>query len=77
MKTYIIFLQVNKFSNARKIAEDIQNMNFNSSELVLEEIRKHEPCDNVGICEMNDFMDLCNNQEVNLDKYFISYVNIG
>lgn len=69
MRTYIILINIEYSNEARRICENLENRVFKSIEElpILPE--------NSLICEISDFMDAVNNQELDiLTEYFISYV---
>jgi hypothetical protein len=64
----ILVLPVGKYDR-RNVAEVIENESFTIEALT-------EKFEDAQILELTDFMDLCNNEELNLDGCWISYVNI-
>ena len=61
----IVLLPITLFD--RKQAEQIENCE-SSSEIVKKIIEK-------AICmEISDFMDLCNNQEFDIEQYWLTYI---
>lgn len=69
MKIFIILLPI-KYE--RKLVEHQENMTFNSTI----ELKQAYPEDSL-ICDLSDFMDNCNNQEIDLDNYWIGYANLN
>lgn len=85
MKTYIVLIPVEGNVNPRKTCELIENTTFEIGgsihtmdskvrDKVIELINDEEEDNGIEVSEMSDFMDTCNNQEIELDEYFISYV---
>ena len=76
----VVLLSVDDFSDGRKVANHIQNNTYKSVTLALEDILKREEdlpeTAGVGIYELNDFMEFCNDQTVNLELFWISYIFI-
>lgn len=54
----------------RKDAEYLENMVFKKGELG--KAMHHQ----WAVFELTDFMDVCNNQEMNLDNYWVTYVHV-
>jgi threonyl-tRNA synthetase len=54
----------------RSDAELIENNAY-----TLEDLETLIPND-VSVYSLTDFMDLCNNQELNLEEYWVSYIRI-
>lgn len=79
MKTYIILLAIDTFDR-RKNAERIENEKFDSIKMLYELLQKDiddEITDkDVLIFELTDFMDACNNEELELSLWWVTYVNI-
>jgi hypothetical protein len=74
MKTFIILLYVSKERpDVREKAESIENFTFNNYEELQEVLKDYGF---IGY-DLSDFMDLCNNEEFEVDEYFISYVHIN
>lgn len=82
MKTYIVLIPVDcGLSNARKACEMIENTKFSINnpnainvidKIMLElGIQEHY---NIEVEPITEFMDRFNNEELNVDDYFISYV---
>ena len=55
-------------SNDRKLAEQIENS------ILSEEQIKQMRIDGAMFLQPTDFMDMCNNQEINLEEYWVSYI---
>lgn len=71
------------YDNARKVCEAVENTNFDD----YKELRSHldkeldvdyedEETDKPVFFSLTDFMDECNDQYLNLENYFITYVKI-
>ena len=72
MKTCIILIPVEN-SNARKICERIEATIVNED--VDNEINDLNDVE-YDMYPISDFMDLSNNQDINLENYFITYIYI-
>lgn len=82
-ETMILTIDVDAFSDGRKVAERIEDQKFDSygefikeldSELGSEADKRDES--NVQLWTLTDFMDVCNDQEMNLENVWIGYVHI-
>jgi hypothetical protein len=81
-QTVMVAIPVDPYHNSRKVCELIQNEIYDSTlalrERLIEELEIE--VDNESelplIYDLNYFMDECNDQEFNLENYFISYVQI-
>ena len=75
MKTVVVLISVDDFTNGRKIAEEIENILFNAPEDI---IRKAKEKENgfVAVYPITDFMDACNDQDINLENFWISYAQV-
>ena len=70
--TYILLIPVD--NNDRKQAEHIENTIFkNNSELTEVIENKFE---DTYYYSLSDFVDACNDQEINLENYWLSYIHI-
>ena len=78
MKTVILVLDVDNFSNGREVVEHLENREFQT----LKEIEDAATEENsglpafFGVYELTDFMDACNNEELNIVNIWIGYVRI-
>lgn len=76
----MVLIRVGGSYLARKTCEHIENSQYASIEECMSVILKHlDKVDKNGIVQfysLSNFMDLCNNQEIELEDYFITYVNI-
>lgn len=75
MQTVVILISVDDFSNGRKIAENIENVLFNTPDDILRKVREKED-GFVAIYPITDFMDACNNQEIELEGVWVSYAQV-
>jgi hypothetical protein len=79
MTTHVVLIPVD-YHSSRKVCEQIQNQKYKSvNEALTEMFEKlgEESTNGVLIYDMNNFMDVVNDQEVdNLTTYFISYITI-
>ncbi len=76
MNTVVILISVDDFTDGRKIAENIENMLFNTPDDILRRVREKED-GFVAIYPITDFMDACNNQEIELEGVWISYAQVN
>lgn len=65
----VILIPVKDGFDGRKIAEEMENEK--QTLYWLEEVNKF------SVFTLSDFMDLCNNQELNLEDWWISYVQLA
>ena len=72
-ETLVLLFEVNFFD--RRDAELIENNNCNSQQLAAIVDMAKEKETTIGVYSLTDFMDLCNNQEVEIENYWVSYVN--
>lgn len=82
-KLVVVLIPVNNFTNGRKIAKTMENKTFKNTAEVISEIHaKDNEEDNtessttVRIYEISDYMDACNNQEIELEDFWVSYAFI-
>lgn len=75
MTTKIILIPVRGITNGRKKCELIENSEFKSIRAVKLFLAK-ERVKKYSVYSLTDFMDLCNNQEIVLDNYWLSYFKI-
>jgi len=75
MQTVIVLISVDDFSDGRKIAENIENILFNTPDDILRKVREKED-GFVAVYPITDFMDACNNQEIELDGVWVSYAQV-
>lgn len=76
MNTVVILISVDDFTDGRKIAENIENMLFNTPDDILRRVREKED-GFVAIYPITDFMDACNNQEIELEGVWVSYAQVN
>ena len=87
MLTVIVLIPI-AFYNARKVCENIQTNTYTADTqldcctLLRTELKKalgiedeQEECP--MFFNLNDFMDECNDQGINMENYFLSYVNFS
>lgn len=74
----IVTLSVNDFSDGRKVANKIEGNTYKNPTEALEDILSKEGLETagVGFSTPNGFMELCNEQEINLEQFWISYIFI-
>lgn len=79
MSTYIVLLAVDIFDR-RQHAEFIENEEFKNIKEVYSLLQKDIDTEltdgEVLIYKLTDFMDACNDQELELDLWWVSYVTI-
>lgn len=79
MKTYIVLLAVDVFER-RQHAELLEAEKFENVkkiyELLQKDIDDEITEEDVLIYELTDFIDACNNQELELELWWVTYVNI-
>jgi hypothetical protein len=83
METFIVLIPNAENTDARADCELISNTNFTLtwkkrallSLLVLDAVKKITDSTNTEVWRISEFMDYCNDQEVDMDKYFMSYVH--
>ena len=69
-KVKIVLLDVDKYDR-KDVAEAYENAVFKT----YEEARKIFG-EEAGIYELNTFMEACNDQEINLEQYWLTYITI-
>lgn len=70
MKTFIVLLPIEE--NNRSNAEHIENTTYQN----IEEFVNNSKCKRSYVLALTNFMDECNNQDINLENYWISYIHI-
>ena len=82
-ETMILTIDVESFSDGRKVAERIENEKFESHtdltrRLMLELESDADKLDdyNIQVWSLSDFMDACNSEDINLVNTWIDYVQI-
>ena len=91
MKTFIVLFSVNHYSS-RKNSELIENRSININTNIIDEYlisenifdtitRELNLTDNekdlTRVIPITDFMDMFNNEEINPDNYFMSYIYVN
>ena len=72
-----VLISVNH-SLSRKVCESIEGNTYESNDLLREDVYKKLGEDfSFSISRLTDFMDLCNNQELDLEDYFLSFVTVN
>jgi hypothetical protein len=69
MKTAIVMLPINNFDR-RRDAEHLENNTLNQDQV--EDLRER----GAAVLALTEFMDLCNDQELDLGEYWISYITV-
>jgi len=82
-ETMIVTIEVESFDDGRRTAEHLENQKFDSySEFIerldseLDSYAKYRNEHNVQLWSLTDFMDACNNQEINLENVWIGYIHL-
>lgn len=82
-ETMILTLDVEPFDDGRKVAEHMENEKFDSHAELLERLdselgsyAEDRNEYNVQLWSLTDFMDACNNEEINLVNIWIGYVHL-
>jgi hypothetical protein len=79
MKTVIVLISVNDFTDGRKIADRIQQETFGNSDEIRKAVRAFEESKDkaeVGVYDLNSFMEACNEEEIDLVNYWVSYAKV-
>jgi len=76
MNTVIVLISMSDFTNGRKISENIENTLFNTCNDILRKAREKEN-GFVAIYPISDFIDACNNQEIELENFWVSYAQVN
>jgi len=71
MRQAILLLPVDDYDR-RDDAEAVENTTFES----ISDLEDRFPKDFLVYPDISDFMDDCNNQEINLELYWLTYVNL-
>lgn len=82
-ETFIVLLEVDVFTDARRVCESIENSTFkldnvnswNIAKKIKYEMGIVEDHNGVEVWALTDFMDRVNDEEFNPDTYFMSYVH--
>jgi hypothetical protein len=69
MKTAIVILPIDDFDR-RWDAEHLENNTLNQDQV--EKLKER----GASVLALTDFMDLCNDQELDLGEYWISYITV-
>ena len=80
MKKYIVTISVD-YSNARKVCELIENQAFDTLKSLRKYLNLHlkveeEDINQPQMFTLSEFMEECNDQYLNLEEVFISYITI-
>jgi hypothetical protein len=70
MEKMIVMLPIDKFDR-RRDAEHLENNTLNKVQV--QEWRDK----GAAVLQLTEFMDLCNDQEINLGGYWISYITLS
>lgn len=76
MQTVVVLISIDDFVNGREIAEKIQNIFFNTQDDILRRVKEKEN-GLVAIMPISDFVNKCNDEEINLDNWWVSYATIN
>ena len=69
MEKMIVMLPINKFDR-RRDAEHLENNTMN--QIQVDELRSR----GAAVLALTEFMDLCNDQDIELGEYWISYITL-
>ena len=83
----IVTIEVEAFPDGRKVAERIEDRKCDSFNDVMNVIKEeldekskkledHVIFERIQVWELSNFMDACNNQEINLENVWISYIHL-
>jgi hypothetical protein len=80
-ETMILVIDVEPFCDGRKVCERLQNQKFDSYTDFLTAVKSEldseiEDETSVQLWTLSDFMDVCNDEEMNLINVWIGYVQI-
>ena len=70
MKTYMVTFPVTHNKDGRPFVESIEGQVFISLEAVKNVYK------DMKIYTLSEFMDLCNDEELNLDNFWVGYINV-
>lgn len=73
METYIVLADVDSYDR-KEFAEFLENSEHESIDTF---VKTFCPEQDILMYNLTDFMDACNNQEIDLNNYWVTYVNIG
>jgi len=78
MTIVIVLINIDHFKDGREKAHAIESMSFKSVKDIYKELKLDEDKDDkyVQIYTLIEFVYLCNEQTINLQNNWISYVNI-
>jgi hypothetical protein len=76
MNVVVVLISVSDFTDGRKIAEHIENTLFNTCDDIRRTVKENEN-GLVAIYPITDFMDACNNEEINLGEFWVSYAQVN
>jgi hypothetical protein len=69
MEKMIVMMPIDKFDR-RRDAEHLENNTLN--EIQVEDLRER----GAAVLALTEFMDLCNDQQIDLGEYWISYITV-
>ncbi len=69
-KVRIVLLPIKEYDR-RRTAEAYENAVFETHDDAIKVFGE-----TAGICELTTFMEMCNDQELELEKYWITYITI-
>lgn len=80
MKTYIVLADVNSFNRKTFVENVLDNKNFDTFDefqnFIDDKREMTNGCYNLLYFDLSEFMDACNDQEINLELWWLSYVNV-
>jgi hypothetical protein len=79
MEKAVVLISVSDFVNGRKIANEIQDQNFAGPNSLREFVKSQEKDAKNGMVQiysLDSFMEASNDQDINLEEFWVSYVNL-
>lgn len=76
---HIVLIPAARVNDGRAVAELIQDRPFESIQAVAEVVNKegNTLCCDIQVMSLSQFMDDCNDEAIDLDTVWVTYVNIG
>ena len=73
-KIQIVLIKAGSNTDARKILEHTENAVYENTQAYVDEIvERYGECE-LHMYDITDFMDLLNNDEINIGNYFMGYI---
>lgn len=77
MGTQIVLIKVDSKIGGRKLAETIENVVFQNTNEFIKYLKNEKVSDDVLYYTLSQFMDECNDQLIDLENYWVTYVTIN